>query len=302
MKIYLTGGSGKLGKAVVEELKKNNTKPILLSRRKTNLENEIVVNFKDKEKLRKVLSDCDVLIHLAGSTKFYDKKNLLEGNVELTRNLVEALPKDAKIVFASSVSVYGKKVNGIISENTEISPDSEYAKSKAEAEKIIIERGNYVILRIGPIYGKEFEDYKKFLKLIKMGLMVIFGNGKNRVSFIHVEDVAKAIVSAINKKNEIYILSGESLEQEEIYSICAKYLKVEKPKLKIPIEVALFVAYLIEKISLLFNLKPFITREHILILSSDRIFNYSKAEKELGFRPKKLEDGIKELIDHYKNL
>lgn len=292
MKIYLTGGSGKLGQEVLKLI----PQAVPLVRKPFNLKNEKIVDFENLGELRKILSDCNILIHLAGSLKFYDEKELYKGNVLLTKNLLDALPKKAKVIFASSISVYGKNISGKVDENTLPNPDSPYAKTKYEAEKMVMGRANSIALRIGPIYGPQYEDYTKFLKLIKKGHMIIFGDGNNMVSFVHVSDVARAVKNSINAKPGIYVISGESMPQQEIYRLAAKELGVSPPKIKLPLWFAFFVAKLEEQMALLLGKKPMITTEHVNILGKNREFNCSKAKKELDFNPRPLKVGIKEIV------
>jgi nucleoside-diphosphate-sugar epimerase len=46
--------------------------------------------------------------------------------------------------------------------------------------------------------------------------------------------------------------------------------------------------------------KPKLTREHISILSADRMFSYRRAMETLGFSPRKIDDGIREMVWEYK--
>ena len=99
------------------------------------IKNEIITDF-SSESLVKILGDASAIIHLAGSMNFLDPVELKVANVELTRRLVSATPKSARIVFASSISVYGKLIRVVpADENTPINPDSPYAATKLEAEK-----------------------------------------------------------------------------------------------------------------------------------------------------------------------
>jgi nucleoside-diphosphate-sugar epimerase len=65
---------------------------------------------------------------------------------------------------------------------------------------------------------------------------------------------------------------------------------------KIPTQIALTIAWFSEKT----KGKGATTREHIRILSSDRIFDCAKAKRELGFAPRPLEQGIKEMVQELK--
>jgi len=295
--IYITGASGRLGKRVLKLV----PGAIPLVREKKGLKNEIVTNFSEAQ-LKKILKDATVIIHLAGSMNFLNHYELWEVNVKLTERIVNSTPKDAKIIFASSISIYGKEMKEIpASEKTPIDPDTPYAKSKSFAEEFVKKHPNYVILRLGTIYGPEFEDYSLILKMIKEGKMQILGEGKNRVSFVHVEDVAKVIKNALTKGKGIYVISGESETQEEILNYSAKLLKVPAPTKKVPISMALLFAQAEEMKASMSKSKPKITQEHVAILSSDRAFDCSKAKKELGFKSRKIKEGIEEIVKNMRN-
>jgi len=295
-KIYLTGATGRVGQKVLNRI----PDAIPLVRKESGLPNEIVVDFSDVEKLSDVLKDAAVLIHIAGSVKTYDKEELWESNCELTKRLMRAAPENARVVFASTISIYGKKLSSIpADENTPVNPDTEYAKSKYEAEKRVMLHKDHVILRIGTVYGPEFEDYFYILRLLEKGKMDIIGNGKNRVPFVNIIDVADAFASAVSKGSGTYLIVGECRTQEEIYRIACKELKVDAPKGRMPVMIADFAARFVEIDSKLFGKKAKITREHVAILSSDRCFNCNKARRELGFIPISPEDGIKDMVGAY---
>ncbi len=295
--IYITGASGRVGRRVLKLL----PEAIPLVRKKTGLKKEIITNFSEEE-LKKIFKNAKVIIHLAGSMNFLNHYELWEANVKLTERIVNAAPKDARIIFASSISVYGKEMKEIpANENTPLDPDTPYAKSKSFAEDFVKKHPNYVILRLGTIYGPEFEDYSLILRMIKEGKMQILGEGRNRVSFIHVDDAAKVIVNAVKKGKGIYVVSGESETQENILTIAAGLLKVPVPTKKVPVFMALLFAQAEEMKASMSKSKPTITQEHVRILSSDRAFDCSKAKKELGFKSMKIKEGIEEIVKNMKN-
>ena len=293
MKTYVTGGSGRLGREVLRLVD-----AIPLNRSEKGMPREIVTDF-SAEDLKKRLADADALIHLAGSMRFWRPWELWEANYGITKRLVEAVPERCNFIFASSISVYGKKLAKIpANEQTPLNPDTEYAKSKADAEKEVLRLPNSCMLRIGTIYGPEFHDYYRIFSLLERGRMPIIGDGKNRVPFVHVEEVAKAVKSAVGKKGT-YAVCGNSLTQEEIFHIACKALHVPPPKRHIPVSLALFLAQVEEYRASLMRSPPSITKEYVRILSSDRAFDYSKAWNELGFFPRPLAKGIKEMAEHY---
>lgn len=298
--IYITGANGRLGRQVLKII----PNAIPLVRRPIGLGNEVLTSF-ETEDLKGKLKDADCIIHLAGSMEFFDMKALWEANVELTRRIVGAAPEDCRIIFASSISVYGKKLaEKPAKEETCTAPDSPYAKSKLEAEEIIKKHANSIILRIGTIYGPEFEDYPRILRQIKKGTMKIIGDGKNHIPFVHVEDVTEAIANATKPKANVgtYVLTGEALTQEEILQMSAKLLGVAAPAERISINSALMLVKVEEGRAFMLRQKPKMTSEHILVLASDRIFDCSKAKKFLKFKPRKLEEGVLQIIELNQQL
>jgi nucleoside-diphosphate-sugar epimerase len=293
-KVYLTGATGRLGRIVLRE-----SSAIPIVRKKSGLKNEIVSDFSSND-LKKILKDADVVIHLAGSRDFLDRKKAWKGNVELTRKIVEATPESVKIIYSSSISVYGKKLAGIpADEQTRLVPDTPYAKTKLEAEKIVASH-NHVILRIGTVYGPGFEDYFKVLRLIDKGKMPIIGDGKNRIPFVHADDVVFAIKNAVDNGNGTYILAGECLNQNEVFNTAAKELGVKAPKNHMPVLLAKIYAHLALTWAEICGGEARFIPEDIAVLSSDREFDCRKAKIDLRFMPRPLKEGIAEMAKEYR--
>jgi nucleoside-diphosphate-sugar epimerase len=290
-KVYVTGASGRLGRSVLARL----PDAIPLVRKASGLRGELITDF-SPEQLKGILRDAKAVIHLAGMLGPADEKRMKDANVGLTWRIIDSLPRGAKAVFASSISVYGKRMAEIpASEKTRTAPDSAYARSKLDAESIVARHPAHCILRIGTMYGPQFEDYYLVLRKIEQGKMRIIGKGDNRVPFVHVDDVADAVANAAGRGSGIYVLAGEPLAQERIYEIAARELGVPKPSKRIGSGLAMLAALFSEKLK-----RSPTTREHIAVLASDRVFDCSKARRELGFSPRPLEEGIKEMVREYR--
>jgi farnesol dehydrogenase len=288
VKVYITGATGRLGRSVLEQVD-----GIPLVRKKSGLPNEIVTNFSESS-LKKILKDATQVIHLAGSVRTWDKKALQEANVELTRRIVTSSPPNCHIIFTGSITVYGKKLEQIpADENTPTNPDSDYSRTKLEAEQLVRTKKKHTILRIGVLYGPQFEDYFMVLHMIEKHKMKIFGDGSNRISFVHVDDCAAVFPKAL-KKTGTFIVSGPSATQRQIYTYAAHSLGAIPPNSSMPTWLAKLFARLEET-----KKNPKLTREHISILSADRAFDYSKAQQELGFDPRPIKRGIEEIVSDY---
>ena len=118
-------------------------------------------------------------------------------NSESVKFLVENFKK--RIVFLSTCSVYGAQ-DGLLDENSPVSPLSEYASSKVQAEEYLKD-ANSIIFRLGTLFGisDEFSRIRLDLvvnilvtKALTEGKLTVFGGDQWR-PLLHVRDVANAI-------------------------------------------------------------------------------------------------------------
>ncbi len=294
-KVFLTGGSGRLGRTVLEMVD-----AVPLVRKPSGLRGEVVTDFSEGQ-LRAILRDAKAVIHLAGSVETYDPKDLREANVALTRRIVSSVPRGCRMVFASSISVYGKRLAHIpANEGTPPAPDSEYARTKREAERLVQSLPNHVILRVGTLYGPRFKDYFMIFRKLEKGGMRLIGSGSNRLPFVHVEDAARIFRLAITRGNGIYVIAGEPLRQEQVYRIAAGELGCEPPKAAVPLWLAAASARLGEIWFRILRKRPSMSVEHVSILGYDRAFDCKRARRELGFAPRPLAQGIREMVRAYR--
>jgi nucleoside-diphosphate-sugar epimerase len=292
-KIYISGASGRLGRSVLKRI----PEAIPLVRRPYGLPNEKMTDFSMND-LKEILSNAKAILHLAGSMKFNSKKVLWQTNFDLTKTIVDSAPPQCKIIFASSISVYGKKLAQIpANEQTECNPDSEYSKSKYASEQLVRAHPEHVILRIGTMYGPQFGDYLMVLKKIEEGKMLIIGDGNNFIPFTHVDDIAAAIEKSLERGKGTYLVCGDAETQSNIYKIAATGLGVDPPKKKISYTIAYWFAWLRNKLG-----KTGFTTEHIAILGSNRSFNCSKAKAEFDFSPKPIKEGIAQMVKVLKGI
>ncbi|MCA9392413.1 sugar nucleotide-binding protein [candidate division WWE3 bacterium] len=168
-KVLLSGGTSFLGLKFVELF---HDKYEISSFSKHDLNNPI--GLRDQETMRGLFDSIgpDVVVHLAASVDVNDP-NLAETNIIGTKNLLELAAKsETPFVFMSSESVYGGNREGEdeISEDRELNPKTEYARSKAESERLIVTAEiPYLILRghrfVGFVRG--YEKPKQFLDTIR---------------------------------------------------------------------------------------------------------------------------------------
>ena len=264
MHYLVTGGAGFIGSHITRLLvKENHTVSVidnLYSGKKENLSDLInkinfyEFDFLDYEKLKKIAGKMDGIFHKAAlvsvSDSFERSDEFYDVNVKGSEKIFKiALDNGIKVVFASSSSVYGNVSKIPILEDFPKNPINPYAKTKIEGEEIAknyVKKGAHIIgLRYFNVFGKgQSIAYAgvitKFMeKISKKEDPIIFGDGSQVRDFVHVEDVARANLMAMQSdvSNGFFnIGTGESISIKEI---AQKMIDISKLKLNLRFEAPL---------------------------------------------------------------
>ena len=238
MKILVVGGAGYVGGGIVDTLSEKNEITVYDSliyesayRKDVNF---IYGDIRDYKKINSILNNFDAVVWLAalvGDGACSINPTLThEINSETVKNLVKNF--NGKIIFLSTCSVYGAQ-EGVLDENSEVNPLSEYASSKLIAEKYL-EESDAIIFRLGTLFGISDQFSRIRLDLVVNILttkalvdkkMSVFGGDQWR-PLLHVKDVANAIDHNISSNTKgIFNLHYKNFKIIEI---------AEKIKEKIP--------------------------------------------------------------------
>ena len=226
MHFAVTGGAGFVGshlvKLLVEEGHEITVIDNLHKGKKENLASVInkikfqKIDIQDYESMRKILKNVDGVFHQAALTVVQDSfarpEEYFDVNVHGTENIFKLANENKfKVVYASSSSVYGHKLETPITEDAERNPINPYGNAKLEDEYLVEKYSKLnteiIGLRYFNIFGKgQTLEYAgvitKFLDRIKEGKPpIIFGSGSQIRDFIHVSDVAKANLMAMNSNS-----------------------------------------------------------------------------------------------------
>jgi len=257
MHFVVTGGAGFVGshlvKLLVEEGHKITVIDNLHKGKKENLASVInkiefqKIDIRDYESMKKVLKNIDGVFHQAALTVVQDSfsrpEEYFDVNVCGTENIFKLANENKfKVVYASSSSVYGHKLETPIAEDVERNPINPYGKTKLETEHLVEKysklNAEIIGLRYFNVFGiGQTPDYAgvitKFLDRIRIGKApIIFGNGLQIRDFIHVEDVAKANLLAMESNSSNLIVNigtGNAISILELADmvINASGLKIE---------------------------------------------------------------------------
>lgn len=248
MKVLVTGASGFIGTALVSRLKSEDHEITCLirddkKRPKLNYNVDfIIADITDRDKLLKSVQDVnvDALFHLAAINPLErDKKLQKRVNIDGMRNVIDAcLDSEIKLfIYAQGTGVYGNTKGEWIDELTQKNPDTDFAKTRYEAEQMLWkankENGLPVTVAVlGDVYGHSGWFKDMVVSKIKGGSFKIPGSGDYYRSFVHVDDVANALtlIAAKNAKNSTYIITDdEPVQFSEFIYYVADQLKVKKP-------------------------------------------------------------------------
>lgn len=273
MKVFVAGGSGLVGSHLREYLK-GKYEVINVSR-----DPKKGITYED---LPKYLDDGDVVINLAGEniSKRWNKEfkeRLVSSRVQAGRSLVEGIRKSGKklrvFIQASAVGYYGRDREETFTEDslpkradflTEVV--KEWENSSREVEDLGIRR---VITRLGVVLSKDAKAFKLMVLPVKFFVGGILGDGKQWMSWIHIEDVCRAF--------EYFI---ENEKSSGIYNLTSPY----------PVTNADFMRALARKLKrpLIFRVPPFALR-----LIMGEVADYIALEGQRVIPKRLLEEGFK---------
>ena len=327
MKILITGASGFIGSFIVEEALKQGFETwaaVRKSSSKEYLQDErihfIELNLSSKAQLIEQLRphQFDYVVHAAGVTKCLNKADFRRINTEGTKNLVDALlhlqMPLKRFVFLSSLSVFGAIKEQLpydeIREDDTPKPNTEYGRSKLEAEKYIDSIGSrlpYTILRPTGVYGPREKDYFMMAKSIKQHIDFAVGYQRQDITFVYVTDVVQAVFLALEKgeTGRKYFLSDGQVYQSTTFSDLIHeelgrpwWLRITAPVwvLRIVTFFGEYIGHMTGKVTALNNDKYNILRQR------NWRCDIEPARRELGFEPKiQLKEGVKTTIQWYKD-
>ena len=301
MTILVTGSSGFVAQSLIPKLEKVGFDVIGLDWKNGKYTKVI----HDISKSLEIDDDIDIVIHLAARLEHErcSKEEFFETNVDGTEQVLNlAHSKNAYFIYVSTTAIYGSP-ECPITENTPIDPNGDYALTKWNGEKICKEYENngleVTIIRSGPILGqRRLGIYKTIFKNLQNNSSIpILGDGDNRLSLVHVEDLVDFLIYlGKNKKPRLTVNFGGKIpgSVNQIIQELIRYGQSKSKTIHIPIQ-------LIGFLKLLAKLKIIpVTSWHLSVMHKDNYY-----ENELlfstGYRYKyEPINALKEMLNYFK--
>lgn len=206
MNITITGASGLIGRRLLKTLAKDGIGLHVLSRHGgTNLPPGVKLTVWDPAKgepAADCLREANAVIHLAGEPvaqrwTAHSRQRIRESRVAGTRSLVQALSRLSRrpdaLICASAIGYYGSRGDEILTESS--SPGSGFLpevcvawEQEAQAAESLGMRVTHV--RIGVVLDPRGGALQRMLPPFRMGVGGKLGNGRQWMSWIHLEDLA----------------------------------------------------------------------------------------------------------------
>jgi nucleoside-diphosphate-sugar epimerase len=221
MKILITGGGGYIGSLLANELLKIGYRVVIVDIFMWGIDSilhiidhqnlEIIKSdIRDIDKYKLKLNESDFIINLAAIVGYpacdANPSEAMSINVDAVKQIAKNISKNQILIQASTGSSYGK-VEEICDENTPINPLTLYGKTKAEAEKYILDV-NGISLRFATVYGistrMRFDLFinELVLNALSKGYYVMYEPDARR-TFLDVKDAVQGIIFGIDNSSKM---------------------------------------------------------------------------------------------------
>jgi nucleoside-diphosphate-sugar epimerase len=310
--VAVTGANGFVGGRVLAELRGRGVPAIGLVRAGRTLEHAAgtkrdVAEWSETS-LGAALDGVTAIVHAASVVHRpgADASEHVAFNVEGTRVLLAAArSRDVRrIVFLSTIKVYGEEPPGVIDEETAVDRSSPYASTKLDAERILLDAMDHggpsvSVLRLCPVYGVgDKGNVRRVATAIARRRFLVPGDGATRKSVVHVSTVAEAVRRALESDARgVFVLADrEAPSIRELADTIARALGRRAP-LSVPVALVLAAAAALEAVSRLLGREPGVSRELVRKSLRSTICSPARIEKAFGMDCHvDLHDGIAEEI------
>ncbi|KAJ1298480.1 hypothetical protein BS78_01G456900 [Paspalum vaginatum] len=321
MRVVVTGATGYLGGRLCAALADAGHAVRALVRRSSDvsgLPRDVDLAYgdvTDADSLSAAFDACDVVFHAAAAVEPWlpDASVFIKVNVGGLENVVKAAkrtPSVKKIIYTSSFFAIGP-TDGYVADETQMHQGkgycTEYEKSKVLADRIALQAAAdgvpITVVYPGVIYGPGKLTTGNLVSRILIErfngrLPGYIGDGYDRESFCHVDDVVSGHIAAMEKGTvgQRYLLTGENMSFMQIFNMAANITNTKAPLFHVPLWlieaygwISVFVSHITGKL-------PLISYPTVRVLRHQWAYSCEKAKTELGYSPRNLTEGLSEML------
>jgi nucleoside-diphosphate-sugar epimerase len=311
---FVTGGSGFVGGALIERLRREGWDVRALARSERAVERvrelgaEPVMG--DLDDLR--VEDCEIAFHAAAKVEdFGDSADFERVNVQGTRNVVAAcraggVRRLVHVGTEAALMAGQPLVN--VDESAPLRPDSPalYPSTKAKAERLVRDANGddleTAVVRPRFVWGRgDATLLPRIVEMVRSGRFRWVGGGRQLTATTHIDNTVEGLWLAATRGpagGVYFVTDGEPVVFRDFMTAWVGTQGVEIPDKSVPPAVASAAARIAETLwrRLRRPGNPPLTRFQVWVSSQECTIDISRAERELGYRPvKSREDGLAEL-------
>ena len=319
MRAFVTGGTGLIGRHLVEILLAGGWEVSVLTRDPTRAKDleargvRIVIGDVTRPTFNAGLARADVIFHVAGwyEAGVRDVHRMLEVNVTGTGNVLSMARKEnvGRVVYTSTAGVFAptpKERPATESSPIQTAFDDSYVTSKVEAHRLALREMHaglpVTIVLPAAVFGPhDTGQLGRSLALLVRNRLRRLPKGFGTNTWTHAADIAEGhlLAATRGKPGELYLLGDRVLPIVEFYAKAAEAAGVDPPKANVPMGLARFAARFSEMRARLSGRTPLLSRSALELAAIDIVVDASKARNELGWNPEPLEDRIRETMAWY---
>ncbi|MDQ7262062.1 NAD-dependent epimerase/dehydratase family protein [Paracoccus sp. PS-1] len=307
MRALVTGASGCLGRALVEQLSLHGWDVGTTARQPVALPGFRAADLVRAD-LGPLLDGIDVVFHCAAlSSAWGTREEFHAANVLATRRLLEAAERAGvmRFVLASSPSIYADGTDRLdLAEDAPLParPLSLYAESKREAERMVLAHAGAMActaIRPRAIYGRHDRALlPRLIEAMRRGRVPMIRGGRALIDLTHRHDAARGmILAASGPRGGVWnITSGEAFRFRDLAEIIAHRGGLRLRGMPLPHGLARWLAGASERLARMRGgAEPRLTLQAVASLGSSLTLDISAARRDLGYRPRVgFEEGVAE--------
>ena len=249
-------------------------------------------NIFDAEDVKKVLTDCNLVINLVGIL------------YETRKQKFDHIHAQFPYLLSNSCNVMGiKNLVHVSALGVKERHPSKYMQTKLQGEKNIQDNFKHsVILRPSVVFGPSDKFFEKFASIAQFSpFLPLIGGGKSKFAPIYVGDVAEAIVKALelnNSEPKIYELGGpENYSFKELMEILLTEIKKKRFLISIPWNFAKFLSFFLQMLP-----NPLLTQDQVELLKHSNVVSGDyPALKDLGIRGTAIQSILSKYIWRFRS-
>lgn len=324
-KVLVTGASGFLGSLLVKELCRSGYQVRALlhdesgGRRVLPEVETVAVDIRDAKKIHRIADGCGTIVHLAAKVHAIDDLSAEEDyrsiNVEGTKHVLHsALACGVKrVVFASSVKVFGEETDGCVDESQAPDPQTPYGRSKWRAEQLVSEYAERhgltaVSLRLPMVYGPTRKgNLYRMIEAIDHGRFPALPRLSSVRSLLHVENFVQAVLLCLRApgfKRAAYIVAdSEPYCVTDLYDRLRAGLGKAYPRWRVPLWILKSGARCGDWFQFLSGRPAPLTTDQLTKLIGCAWYDSTAITHELGYQAAySFEQAVPDLIAFYRDM